>query len=95
MQVSKVTREPSDVVQGHQFNPTEIDIYRRTAAKISKIPNRLVIDYLPKNRKAKISNNHEKKTIYTIQSILTIVMQGQIIPQPQSTSASSSKLVSL
>jgi hypothetical protein len=29
-----------------------------------------------------------KKTIYSIQSILTIVMQGQIIPQPQSTSPS-------
>jgi L-cystine uptake protein TcyP (sodium:dicarboxylate symporter family) len=65
-------------------------------AKISKIPNqRLVLDYLPKNRKAKITSNNHEKTIYTIQSILTIVMQGQIIPQRNQHQYLLSKLVSL
>jgi hypothetical protein len=67
---------------------TEIEMYRTITRKrlellqkISKSNQRLVLDYVPSSDKAKkiIQNHHEKNNIYTIKSILTLALQGQII----------------
>jgi predicted Zn-dependent peptidase len=82
---------------------TEIEIYRsiteediRTVAKKYLNPNQRLVLIICQNRKSQItSNNHEKNNIYSIQSILTIVMQGQIIPNHNQHQYLLSKLVSL
>jgi hypothetical protein len=69
---------------------TEIEITAPLHQKILELakkkylnPNqRLVLDYVPSSDKAKkIIQNHHENNIYTIKSILTLAMQGQIIPQ--------------
>jgi hypothetical protein len=77
---------------------TEIDIYRSITKRLELLqkntnPNqRLVLIICQKQKSNKIKSKIMKKQYILSSLFLTIVMQGQVIPQPQSTSVPSIKI---